>query len=455
MEEKKEEQTERKEETPTIPEDLFNFGNLYDDDLVSLFSNSPLESPERLSFDEERNYETNGIMSKELRKVIEENFKKLDETGQIEALNLIDMMDSSAVNFEEDDVNVKFDQLQEETLWSLKEFIEDYNNEFQKDKNTIQTCQEKEVHIYPTIQNLQKQSKQQEKSFENFPKKNDEKFGAGLIHEFINPMYINHVYPFANQFNNNFNFLNSNFPPQQNSNFKWNLPVLPHDKMFKNEKNKTFQEEDFTEKFFNQKFLSELNNPKKRNLNNIEFEKVKKPKIEIPSLYSKTPQKPVQIPILPQTQNISPNTVKQETQITNESSKKFTITIEIMTLEKDENDDLYHCEICEKSYKDRSNLVKHLRIHTKEKPFECKICGKEFAHSQSKNDHMNIHKQKKPYQCKLCDKTFGNGSNLRRHMTGVHQQQKKHKCEYCDQKFSQKTNLNSHIKKSHFMMSKK
>jgi uncharacterized Zn-finger protein len=147
--------------------------------------------------------------------------------------------------------------------------------------------------------------------------------------------------------------------------------------------------------------------------------------------------------------NLKKENVQQEELEKKPESKKFTITIEIMTLEKSIEDEMFHCDICNKGYKDRSNLTKHLRTHTKEKPYVCEVCGKEFSHSQSKKDHMSIHKQEKPYPCPSCNLSFGNGSNLRRHISAIHEKEKPHECPHCNQKFSQKANLKNHLLKNH------
>ena len=39
----------------------------------------------------------------------------------------------------------------------------------------------------------------------------------------------------------------------------------------------------------------------------------------------------------------------------------------------------YECEICEKTFRLRGNLLQHKRIHTGDKPYSCDVCQKSYA----------------------------------------------------------------------------
>ncbi|KAL7394499.1 hypothetical protein ABVT39_027017 [Epinephelus coioides] len=89
----------------------------------------------------------------------------------------------------------------------------------------------------------------------------------------------------------------------------------------------------------------------------------------------------------------------------------------------------YKCSECGKTFRHRSVLELHMRIHSKDKPYQCKVCGKGFRFGSYLQQHLIIHTGKKPYKCPDCGKDFAFLQNMRTHQK-LHQE-KPFRCTNC------------------------
>jgi len=107
----------------------------------------------------------------------------------------------------------------------------------------------------------------------------------------------------------------------------------------------------------------------------------------------------------------------------------------------------HKCPQCHKGFKQPCHLNQHLRTHTDERPFPCEVCNKSFKQACQLKQHMRLHTGEKPYRCSQCSRAFKQASQLNQHVR-LHTGEKPYKCNHCDKTFTQASQLRSH-KKTH------
>ena len=126
------------------------------------------------------------------------------------------------------------------------------------------------------------------------------------------------------------------------------------------------------------------------------------------------------------------------------------------------NERKYSCKDCDAKFKQRKNLKAHkLHVHDinqykedyhdREEPkkFLCELCNSSYKNKTDLNFHQRVKHEKtddQTFKCELCTKTYMNKKSLNCHVRLKHTENpKEHKCPECGKVFNQKKVLRRHI----------
>ncbi|XP_076244279.1 uncharacterized protein LOC143185274 isoform X2 [Calliopsis andreniformis] len=118
-----------------------------------------------------------------------------------------------------------------------------------------------------------------------------------------------------------------------------------------------------------------------------------------------------------------------------------------ISLEKKERKEYTNkCKFCPKTFRKPSDLIRHVRTHTGERPYKCDYCSKSFAVKCTLDSHTKVHTGKKTFRCHVCSSLFATKGSLKVHMR-LHTGSKPFKCPVCDSRFRTSGHRKVHLLK--------
>ena len=108
---------------------------------------------------------------------------------------------------------------------------------------------------------------------------------------------------------------------------------------------------------------------------------------------------------------------------------------------------------CDKVFSGRQPMLRHLAIHTGDRPYLCTQCSQRFRCASHLKRHERQHTRSKPYKCRYCQKDFIDHTNMIRHSVIKHSA-RPYECKVtgCLAAFTMERKLRQHLQEIHSIM---
>lgn len=106
----------------------------------------------------------------------------------------------------------------------------------------------------------------------------------------------------------------------------------------------------------------------------------------------------------------------------------------------------FGCTLCRARFWGKFDLKRHIGTHRKERTWECTLCDETFGdeHRVEVHECQGSKSKTHEFQCSECGSRFKEKKNLMSHVK-KHSEERRHKCPHCEARFWTKYDLNRHL----------
>ncbi|XP_015915023.1 zinc finger protein PLAGL2 [Parasteatoda tepidariorum] len=118
-------------------------------------------------------------------------------------------------------------------------------------------------------------------------------------------------------------------------------------------------------------------------------------------------------------------------------------------IEKPETTKTFIClhQGCTRVFSSRFKLVRHLHIHSGDRPFQCNNCGRRFHRKDHLKNHLQVHNPNKiQHSCNFCQKSYCSLLSYRKHLALHAAESGDLECKLCGKALEDREGILHHLK---------
>lgn len=127
---------------------------------------------------------------------------------------------------------------------------------------------------------------------------------------------------------------------------------------------------------------------------------------------------------------------------------KLVLHSHVQVKHNSENSGQHICPVCGLLVTQRYLLLKHITVHTHDRPHKCDQCTKTFSTNDRLTAHVKSVHTPRQFKCDYCSKFFQTKFHVQRHLK-THFNDRLYQCPYCNYASSTHGNLSKHVRNVH------